>query len=108
MVRPCGARDFVDLAVLAARAQQGERMRRIGVLLPATADDPAFQAWVGALHQALGRNVRIDTRWGGGKFEDIRYRPRCSPTPTRSLSSWLCLRRCILLHLLTTVVGRFC
>jgi putative ABC transport system substrate-binding protein len=64
---------------LAARAQQRERMRRIGVLLPASADDADFQAWVGAFHQALaqsgwiiGRNVRIDTRWGGGKSEDIR------------------------------------
>src|SRR5262249_12193960 len=64
---------------LAAHAQQRERMRRIGVLLPATADDADFQAWVGAFQQALvqsgwiiGRNVRIDTRWGGGKSEDIR------------------------------------
>jgi putative ABC transport system substrate-binding protein len=55
---------------LAARAQQGERMRRIGMLLPATADDPEFQARVGAFLQglqqsgwAIGRNVRIDTRW---------------------------------------------
>ncbi len=63
----------------AARAQQRERMRRIGVLLPAAADDADFQAWVGAFQQALaqsgwiiGRNVRIDTRWGGGKSEDIR------------------------------------
>jgi len=30
---------------VAARAQQGERMRRIGVLLPAVADDSEFQAW---------------------------------------------------------------
>ena len=64
---------------LAAHAQQRERMRRIGVLLPATADDADFQSWVGAFQQALaqsgwiiGRNVRIDTRWGGGKSEDIR------------------------------------
>src|SRR5262245_49479682 len=55
---------------LAARAQQPERMRRIGVLLPAAADDPVFQAWVGAFLQGLalsgwplGRNVRLDTRW---------------------------------------------
>ena len=34
---------------LAARAQQRDRMRRIGVLLPAAADDPVSQAWVGAL-----------------------------------------------------------
>ena len=38
---------------LAARAQQGERMRRIGVLLPASADDARFQAFVGAFLQEL-------------------------------------------------------
>jgi putative ABC transport system substrate-binding protein len=55
---------------LAARAQQGEHIRRIGILLPAAADDAEFQARVGAFLQALellgwsiGRNVRIDTRW---------------------------------------------
>ena len=64
---------------LAARAQQGERMRRIGVLLPAAADDAEFQAWVGAFLQGLaqsgwtiGRNVRIDTRWAAGNADDIR------------------------------------
>ena len=35
---------------LAARAQQGERMLRIGVLLPATADDAHYQTWFGALN----------------------------------------------------------
>ena len=55
---------------VAVRAQQSERMRRIGVLLAATADDVEFQAWVGAFLQGLqqsgwsiGQNVRIDTRW---------------------------------------------
>jgi putative tryptophan/tyrosine transport system substrate-binding protein len=55
---------------LMARAQQLERMRRIGVILPAAANDAEFQAWVGAFLQALallgwtiGRNVRIDIRW---------------------------------------------
>ena len=64
---------------LAARAQQGERARRIGILLAANADDPAWQARVGAFLQALallgwtiGRNMRIDTRWAGGKPNDIR------------------------------------
>jgi putative ABC transport system substrate-binding protein len=64
---------------LAAGAQQGERMRRIGMLLAAAADDPEFQARVGAFHQALallgwtiGRNVRIDTRWTGANAADIR------------------------------------
>ena len=61
---------------LAARAQQGERMRRIGVLLPTTANDPRFQAFLAAFHQGLallgwtvGRNVRIDTRWAAGHAE---------------------------------------
>jgi putative tryptophan/tyrosine transport system substrate-binding protein len=64
---------------LAARAQQGERMRRIGVLLPAAADDPEYQARVGAFLQALallgwtiGRNVRIDTRWATANAAEIR------------------------------------
>src|SRR6266545_3003076 len=43
---------------LSARAQQGERMRRVGVLLPAAADDAEFQAWVGAFLQAT-RTVPI-------------------------------------------------
>ena len=38
---------------LAARAQQPERVRRIGVLVPAAADDPEWQARVGAFQQAL-------------------------------------------------------
>jgi putative tryptophan/tyrosine transport system substrate-binding protein len=53
---------------LAARAQQGERIRRIGMLLPAAADDTEFQARVGAFLQGLqqlgwsiGRNVRART-----------------------------------------------
>jgi putative ABC transport system substrate-binding protein len=64
---------------LSARAQQRERVRRIGMILPATADDVEFQAWVGAFHQALallgwtiGRNLRIDTRWATSNAADIR------------------------------------
>ena len=64
---------------LAARAQQGERMRRIGVLMTAAADDPEGQARLAAFLQGLqqlgwtvGRNVRIDTRWGAGDADDIR------------------------------------
>src|SRR5262249_44788115 len=52
---------------VAARAQQGERVRRVSVLLPATADDPDYQARIAAFKQGLqqlgwsdGRNVRID------------------------------------------------
>ena len=69
-------REFITLVggtavwPLVAQAQQPERMRRIGVLLAANADDVDFQTWVGAFLQGLqqagwsiGRNVRIDTRW---------------------------------------------
>ena len=61
------------------RAQQGERMRRVGVLVPATADDARFQPFVGAFLQELqslgwsiGRNVRIDTRWATANAATIR------------------------------------
>ena len=64
---------------LGARAQQVERVRRIGVLLPAAADDAEYQAWVGAFLQGLalsgwtiGHNVRIDTRWATTNPDDIR------------------------------------
>ena len=64
---------------LGGRAQQGERMRRIGVLLPASADDARFQTFVGAFLQELqslgwsiGRNVRIDTRWATANAAAIR------------------------------------
>jgi putative tryptophan/tyrosine transport system substrate-binding protein len=64
---------------LAARAQQGERMRRIGVLMNMAADDPEGQARLIAFVQALqqfgwtdGRNVRIDTRWAAGDADRIR------------------------------------
>jgi putative tryptophan/tyrosine transport system substrate-binding protein len=64
---------------LAARAQQPERARRIGILVPAAADDSEFQARVGAFLQALallgwtiGRNMRVDTRWATANAADIR------------------------------------
>jgi putative ABC transport system substrate-binding protein len=54
-------------------------MRRIGVLIPAAADDAIIQAWVGAFLQGLalsgwniGSNVRIDTRWATSSAADIR------------------------------------
>ena len=72
-----GRREFITLlggaAVawpLAARAQQSERMRRVGVLMTTAADDPEGQARLAAFLQGLqqlgwidGRNARIDTRW---------------------------------------------
>jgi putative ABC transport system substrate-binding protein len=66
---------------LAARAQQAERMRRIGVLIGAAvdADDPDVQANIAAFLQRLqqlgwtdGGNVRIDYRWGAGNADNIR------------------------------------
>jgi putative ABC transport system substrate-binding protein len=64
---------------LAARAQQGERMRRIGVLMPSAADDAEYQARLMAFLQGLaqlgwldGRNVHIDTRWAVGDADRIR------------------------------------
>jgi putative ABC transport system substrate-binding protein len=64
---------------LAARAEQAERMRRIGVLMPLAADDPegqarmaAFLTGLGQLGWTAGRNVRIDTLWSAGDPERIR------------------------------------
>ena len=64
---------------LAARAQQSERVRRIGVLMYLAADDVEGQARFAAFTQALqqlgwsnGRNVRIDTRWATTDADDIR------------------------------------
>ena len=57
-----------------ARAQQGERMRRIGVLM-GFAEDNADAQFLQSLQQlgwTDGRNVRIDTRWGGGDAERHR------------------------------------
>ena len=78
-------RDFITLLgatvawPLATRAQQGERVRRIGVLNPASADDPVWQTRMGAFQQELallgwsiGRNVRIDIRWATTNTAEIR------------------------------------
>ena len=63
----------------AARAQQRERMRRVGVFTPGTADDPehkgrdaAFLQGLGELGWIVGRNLRIDYRWGAGDYERFR------------------------------------
>src|SRR5262245_47883033 len=79
-------REFIALVAgaalarpFAARAQQGERMRRVGILLPATADDLDYQAFVAAFLQGLGqlgwivgRNMRIDTRWATADAATVR------------------------------------
>jgi putative ABC transport system substrate-binding protein len=64
---------------VAARAQQGERMRRIGVLNTLAADDAMAQARNGAFLQGLqqagwtiGRNVQVEIRWAGGDANRLR------------------------------------
>ena len=64
---------------LGLRAQPRERMRRIGVLLPATADDAVFQPRLEAFLKGLalfgwtiGGNVRTDIRWATANATDIR------------------------------------
>ena len=62
-----------------ARAQPGDRVRRIGVLMPNDENDPTQKARLTALTQALadlgwtdGRNMRMDVRWGGGDANRLR------------------------------------
>src|SRR5437016_3606107 len=64
---------------LAARAQQPERMRRIGVLMSADEDDPEGKAQLSGFSQELaalgwtdGRNLRTEIRWGGGNVNRAR------------------------------------
>jgi putative tryptophan/tyrosine transport system substrate-binding protein len=64
---------------LVALAQQPDRMRRIGVLVPAVESDPAYQARIAAFRESLqklgwseGRNVRFDYRWAGVDPERMR------------------------------------
>ena len=79
-------REFITLAggaaaawPLAARAQQAERVRRIGVLITFAESDPEGQARLAAFREGLqklgwieGRNLRIDYRWGGGDAGRLR------------------------------------
>ena len=64
---------------LAARAQERERVRRIGVLLPMRVDDAVGKARLSAFQDGLaqlgwidGRNMRIDVRWSGGSSDETR------------------------------------
>jgi putative tryptophan/tyrosine transport system substrate-binding protein len=79
-------RDFITLVggvaanwPLVASALQPERLRRIGMILPAAADDVEFQSWVDAFLQGLaqldwtiGRNMRIDIHWATPDASNIR------------------------------------
>jgi putative ABC transport system substrate-binding protein len=78
-------RDFITLLggvaawPLAAGAQQGNRVRRIGMLMPGDENVPVYKAYLSAFTQALaslgwteGSNVRMDLRWGGGDINRIR------------------------------------
>src|SRR5712671_1827587 len=86
---PLQRREFITLLggaaaawPLAARAQQGERMRRIGVLIHLSEAHPAGQRYVAVFRQGLkelgwtdGGNVRIDVRWIAGDLERLRSYP---------------------------------
>jgi len=78
-------REFISLLggsvawPLGARAQSSDRVRRVGILVPAAADDAVFQARIGAFQQGLailgwniGRNVRIETRWATTNAAELR------------------------------------
>jgi hypothetical protein len=84
-------REFITLVggaatwPLTARAQQGDRMRRIGVLMGFAESDRDGQAFIAAFREGLqklgwveGRNIRIDTRWAAG---DIPHEPRTTIIP---------------------------
>ncbi len=88
-------RDFIKVIAgsaaawpLAARARQGERMRRIGVLWSTAADDPAAQERYAAFLQALqqlgwtdGHNVHIDAHWAAGNVADKYAAELVAQTP---------------------------
>ena len=79
-------RDFISLVggaaaawPLAARAQQGERMRRIGALMLFAEGDQETKAWLTAFQEGLqqlgwvqGRNISIDYRWAGDDWDRLR------------------------------------
>jgi putative tryptophan/tyrosine transport system substrate-binding protein len=80
-------RDFITLLggaaawPIAARGQQAERVRRVGVLMNLPADDPEAQLYMAAFQQGLqdagwsvGRNLRIDHRWGPLDREQYRQK----------------------------------
>src|SRR3974390_3944451 len=77
-------REFITLVggavawPLAARAQQPERVRRIGVLMAFAENDPEAQSWVAGFREELGKlgwtdhNIQIDTRWATADVEALQ------------------------------------
>ena len=64
---------------MALRAQQGDRVRRIGVLMAGAASDPVYQSWVASIREALaklgwmeGRNLQIELRFGEADVNRVR------------------------------------
>jgi putative ABC transport system substrate-binding protein len=97
-------RDFIKVVAasaawpLAARAQQGERMRRIGVLFSGAVDDSETKTFLAAFRQGLeqlggteGRNLQIDARFGQGDADrsQICCGIGCAHTGRYS-DSWFC------------------
>jgi putative tryptophan/tyrosine transport system substrate-binding protein len=82
MRRRAFIKGIIGLAVaspLVARAQQAERVRRLGILLPSTENDPQVQARLEALVHGLqhlgwsdGGNIKIDYRWSAGSEDNTR------------------------------------
>jgi hypothetical protein len=75
------------------RAQQRERVRRIGVLMNAEENDPEYKAYLAAFVQQLrslgwseGQNLRLDARWNGGEDGLGPRRPSCCNF--RPMRSW--------------------
>jgi putative ABC transport system substrate-binding protein len=79
-------RDFITLLggaaawPMAARAQQGARVRHIGIIQNLAENDPVATALIGAFLKELGQlgwiageNIRVDTRWAGIRADDIRH-----------------------------------
>jgi putative ABC transport system substrate-binding protein len=98
-------RDFIALIggaaawPLAARAEQGNRVRRIGVLMPGDESDPVWKNRLSAVTKALadlgwtdGRNVRIDLRWFGDDINRSQALAQelvgCNPTSSWQTRPW--------------------
>ena len=88
-------REFITLlggaaaSPLAARAQQADRKRRIGILMTIAANDPEAQARIVVFAQALqalgwtdGRNARIDVRWSTNRSDTLKYAAELAAFPS--------------------------